>query len=197
MASDVTPSATEPMDSTSLGMETHTSPWHRRVRLHSLDCGSEMVGLRLCVLSAPLLLGASRRRRGGMDVFKVHERVIGDYRAFTSGFVEVRDRRIQTFVDQQFADGVQWPDPWLSLNPSFASGGAVPDLVAQGLLHPECERIFRRKNDLRDLGRDPIVLHQHQREAVEVARTGKSYVLTTGTGSGKSLAYIVPIVDAV
>ena len=32
---------------------------------------------------------------------------------------------------------------------------------------------------------------------VAVARTGKSYVLTTGTGSGKSLAYIVPIVDAV
>ncbi|MEO2105626.1 MAG: DEAD/DEAH box helicase, partial [Actinomycetota bacterium] len=30
-----------------------------------------------------------------------------------------------------------------------------------------------------------------------VAATGKSYVLTTGTGSGKSLAYIIPIVDAV
>ncbi len=40
-------------------------------------------------------------------------------------------------------------------------------------------------------------LHQHQREAVEAARTGGSYVLTTGTGSGKSLAYIIPIVDRV
>jgi len=40
------------------------------------------------------------------------------------------------------------------------------------------------------------VFHAHQREAIEVARSGKSYVLTTGTGSGKSLAYIVPIVDA-
>ncbi len=132
-----------------------------------------------------------------MDVFEVHERVIADYRSFTSGFVEVRDERIKAFVDQQFAEGVQWPDPWLSLNPSFASGGAVPDLVDEGLLHPECARIFRRKNDAHDPGRDPIVLHRHQREAVEVAHTGKSYVLTTGTGSGKSLAYIVPIVDAV
>lgn len=132
-----------------------------------------------------------------MDVFKVHEQVIADYRAFTSGFVEVRDRRIKELIDRQFAEGVQWPDPWLSLNPSFASGRAVPELVEQGLLHAECARIFRRKNDRHDLGRDPIVLHQHQREAVETARTGKSYVLTTGTGSGKSLAYIVPIVDAV
>ncbi|GAA0276384.1 DEAD/DEAH box helicase [Cryptosporangium japonicum] len=132
-----------------------------------------------------------------MDVFRVHEEVINDYRAFTSGFVEVRDPRIRSFVDGQFAEGIQWPDPWLSLNPSFASGGAVPDLVDEGLLHPECARIFRRKRDLSDAGRDPIRLHQHQREAVEVARTGHSYVLTTGTGSGKSLAYIVPIVDAV
>jgi hypothetical protein len=76
-----------------------------------------------------------------MDVFEVHERVIADYRSFTSGFVEVRDRRIRAFVEEQFAAGVQWPDPWLSLNPSFATGGAVPELVAEGLLHPECGRI--------------------------------------------------------
>lgn len=132
-----------------------------------------------------------------MDVFKVHEQVIEDYRKFTSGFVEVRDERIKAFVDQQFDDGVQWPDPWVGLNPSFASGGAVPELVDEGLLHSEAARIFRRKEGPQDTGRDPLVLHRHQRQALEVARTGASYVLTTGTGSGKSLAYIVPIVDAV
>jgi ATP-dependent helicase YprA (DUF1998 family) len=46
-------------------------------------------------------------------------------------------------------------------------------------------------------GDTSITLHRHQRDAVEVAQTGSSYVLTTGTGSGKSLAYIVPIVDRV
>lgn len=30
-----------------------------------------------------------------MDVFDIHRRVIDDYRAFTSGFVEVRDDRIK------------------------------------------------------------------------------------------------------
>jgi superfamily II DNA/RNA helicase/very-short-patch-repair endonuclease len=137
------------------------------------------------------------RERVDLDVFKVHEQVIADYRAFTSGFVQPRDSRISTFIEEQFAEGVQWPDPWLSLNPSFATGGSVTELVAEGLLHPECDRIFRRKTDVHDPGREPVILHRHQREAVEVARSGKSYVLTTGTGSGKSLAYIVPIVDAV
>src|SRR5262249_47873419 len=48
-----------------------------------------------------------------------------------------------------------------------------------------------------DAGRTQITLHRHQAEAVEVAATRASYVLTTGTGSGKSLSYIVPIVDRV
>ena len=43
----------------------------------------------------------------------------------------------------------------------------------------------------------PLRLHRHQADAVEAARSGDNYVLTTGTGSGKSLAYIVPIVDYV
>ena len=47
-----------------------------------------------------------------MDVFAVHEEVIADYRAFTFGFMEVRDARIKAFVDEQFAEGVQWPGPW-------------------------------------------------------------------------------------
>ena len=93
--------------------------------------------------------------------------------------------------------GLQWPDPWLSLNPSFRSGGRIDELVDKGLLQPRNSEIFRVKKDLDDRGTEPITLHQHQRDAVEVARTGASYVLTTGTGSGKSLAYIVPIVDRV
>ena len=40
-------------------------------------------------------------------------------------------------------------------------------------------------------------LHRHQVQGIRSARAGHSYVLTTGTGSGKSLAYIVPIVDHV
>lgn len=127
----------------------------------------------------------------------MHRQLIGDYQAFTEGFVNARDMRVAEVIADLSADGAQWPDPWLSLNPSFASGGTIDDLVAAGLLAPENSRIFRRKVSLGDAGSRTLTLHRHQRDAIEIAAAGASYVLTTGTGSGKSLAYIVPIVDRV
>ena len=34
-------------------------------------------------------------------------------------------------------------------------------------------------------------------EAIALARENKSYVVTTGTGSGKSLSFFIPIVDSI
>jgi hypothetical protein len=133
-----------------------------------------------------------------MDVFGVHQQLLADYQAFTAGFTKIHDPRIREHVDQRVANGDQWPDAYLSLNPNFASGGSISELVKQGILHTECERIFRiGKEEPPGSPGQVIDLHQHQRDAVEIARGGASYVLTTGTGSGKSLSYIVPIVDSV
>ena len=132
-----------------------------------------------------------------MDAFEVHRRLIDDYRTFTEGFVDVHDDGIRARVEAESARGAQWPAPWSSLNPSFEPGGRVDDLVREGLLQQECARIFRVKKTPDDAGTTPITLHRHQSDAVRVAGIGASYVLTTGTGSGKSLAYMVPIVDRV
>ena len=67
--------------------------------------------------------------------------------------------------------------------------------MAEGVLHEEARRVF--KLGKAEGAETPLRLHRHQADAVKTARTGASYVLTTGTGSGKSLAYIVPIVDHV
>ncbi|MFF3755039.1 DEAD/DEAH box helicase [Streptomyces sp. NPDC002018] len=133
-----------------------------------------------------------------MDVFEVHRRLIRDYKEYTSGSVVIEDPRIGEKVTKSLADGDQWPDPWLSLNPSFAPGGSVDHLADElGLLHPECKRIFRTGKDKRGATIRLIRFHRHQRDAIEAADSKDSYVLTTGTGSGKSLGYIVPIVSRI
>src|SRR5207244_564673 len=100
------------------------------------------------------------------------------------------------FAEGQLQQGMLWPDPLIQLNPLFAPGEAIDELGTRGMLHRECARIFRKDKTEDEQGRT-LRLHRHQSEAISVARSGASYVLTTGTGSGKSLAYIVPIVDYV
>ena len=53
----------------------------------------------------------------------------------------------------------------LSMNPSFASGGSVVELVDAGLLHRECEQVFRVKEHESDPGRLGLTFHRHQRDA--------------------------------
>ena len=135
-------------------------------------------------------MGASSSSPEPLDVFRIHRELIGDYRQFTEGFVEIRDRRLKDSVRSQSDNGAQWPAPWLSLNPTFASGGTVDDLASRNVLLSEAADLFQLKGK-------PLSLYKHQVEAIEKAAEGRSYVLTTGTGSGKSLAYIIPIVDYV
>lgn len=134
-----------------------------------------------------------------MDVFGIHADLISEYESFTKSATVIRDARIAGFVEDDMAAKSQWPDPWLSLNPFFADGGKVTDLVRDGILHPKCAEIFqagKKESSRRPDGR-PLTFHLHQRQAIEAAQAGDSYVLTTGTGSGKSLSYIVPIVNHV
>jgi hypothetical protein len=87
-----------------------------------------------------------------------------------------------------------WPAPLIQLNPSFVAGATVQELVGEDVLHEERGRIFRIGKDRGGPG-DDLRLHRHQEEAIRIARAGRSYVLTTGTGSGKSLSCFIPIAD--
>ena len=131
------------------------------------------------------------------NIFAFRNQLIADYRAYVDSFVQIRDPHIQGFVQQQLDEGALWPDPLIQLNPLFAPGKSVEQLVQEGVLHKTCAQIFRRGKSTEDELGQLLQLHRHQEDAVRVARTGASYVLTTGTGSGKSLAYILPIVDHV
>lgn len=130
-----------------------------------------------------------------MDAFGVLDGVLDDYANFVKGFLDIKDDQIRTKVEGEIEDGLLWPEPWLALNPAFEPGGTTGDLVKQQVLHSDAEQIFRIKTD--DPVGTEITFHRHQTDAFEIANREESYVLTTGTGSGKSMAYIVPIVNRV
>lgn len=131
-----------------------------------------------------------------MIVFDLRRDLLRSYAAYIRSFIQIRGPIIRARVEAELDSGLLWPEALLQLNPSFEPGRTIDDLVDEGVLHPGCRQVFRIKPEPRGQGK-PLRLHRHQEQAVRIAREGRDYVLTTGTGSGKSLAYIVPIVDHV
>ena len=125
-----------------------------------------------------------------MKAFEFDHRLIDAYARFSRSFSTIRSDDLKSEVDRQYDAGRFWPDAMLSLNPKFLQGPTVDDLVASGDLDEATGRIFR-------FGSEPLRFHRHQAQSIAKAQAGQSYVVTTGTGSGKSLCFFVPVVDAI
>ena len=131
-----------------------------------------------------------------MDVFKLHGSLVGDYSDFVTSFHTIQDERVRQFVDEQLKEGLLWPEPLLQLNPNFKKGASIDELCQEGVLHEQCKEIFRLRSEGNPIG-DALRLHLHQEQAIRISQKKEPYVLTTGTGSGKSMTYIIPVVDHV
>jgi len=132
-----------------------------------------------------------------MQIFNFRDEVIGDYSEYIESFIRVSDEKISRKVEESLAEGLLWKDPLIQINPNFEAGGTVEELTESGILHQECAKIFRRNKPSTNGVGQVLNLHRHQSDAIRLAQEGKNYILCTGTGSGKSLSYIIPIVDQV
>jgi Lhr-like helicase len=125
-----------------------------------------------------------------MKAFEFDHRVVDSYARFSRSFSTIRSGDLKSEIDRQYDAGRFWPGALLSLNPRYLQGPTVDDLVASGDLDEATGKIFR-------FGPTPLRFHRHQAQSIAKARAGQSYVVTTGTGSGKSLCFFVPVVDAI
>lgn len=123
-----------------------------------------------------------------MDVFDLDRALIDDYSRFARSFTQIRAADIKEQVASIYAGRRFWPDPLISINPHFERGATIDELVASGSVRPETGQVFR-------IDGNGITLHLHQTQALSKALAGQSFVVTTGTGSGKSLCFFIPIID--
>ncbi len=125
-----------------------------------------------------------------MKAFSFDHHLIKNYERFSRSFSTIRADDLRDAVSREYGEGRFWPDALLSLNPRYETGPTVDALVNSGDLDPATAQIFR-------FGEAPIRFHRHQGQAIAKARARQSFVVTTGTGSGKSLCFFVPVVDAI
>lgn len=125
-----------------------------------------------------------------MDVFALRDSVVGEYKKFATSFTKINAEDIRSQIEKIYADGKYWPEPLIQINANYRRSTTVDALVKAGALEPRCGDVFQA-------GGASLTLYKHQEQAIALAADGESYVVTTGTGSGKSLCFFIPIVNAV
>ncbi len=76
--------------------------------------------------------------------------------------------------------------PYISLSQGFRQGASVDQLVADGVFHPHMRHII-------PLGLTH--LYGHQEKAIRAVHDGKTTLVSTGTGSGKTECFLDPIIS--
>ena len=131
------------------------------------------------------------------DIFEFRNGLVENYKKFSTSFASPRSRDIADKVQSAYDEGRFWPDPLIQINPNYRKGAFIDELARQGNVESETAQIFQTGKQETPPNPKPIQLYSHQTAALAMVAGDKSFVVTTGTGSGKSLTFFIPIVNRI
>jgi hypothetical protein len=128
-----------------------------------------------------------------MDPLAVSTSIAETYRKYLGSLITPADpalsRALSAAVDTAARDGLT-RGPFLHVQPPYAKGASASDLIEEGILSSR----FDRFGSGFPLDR---TLHAHQEQSIRKVAAGRNVVVATGTGSGKTESFLLPILDAI
>jgi len=109
-------------------------------------------------------------------------------------FLRTSYRFLDDDLRRQFEEHVATTDvlvrgPYVTLAREFERGRTLSEIIRAGGLHSDLAKARW------PFGAAP--LFRHQERVLEIARAGRSCVVTTGTGSGKTEAFLLPVLSGI
>lgn len=78
--------------------------------------------------------------------------------------------------------------PYISMSDPYKKGKKIVNLIEEGIISKEMLK-------LKKIHPSDRTLYQHQEEAIRKADKGKNLIVTTGTGSGKTESFLIPVIN--
>lgn len=100
----------------------------------------------------------------------------------------LRDPHLRYGLKKQLEQpGTVWQHPYLEGSQPYRAASSISDLVSQGVLDSQMESLFQPSQRS---------LYEHQEKAVKtVIQDKQNIVVATGTGSGKTECFLIPMLD--
>jgi ATP-dependent helicase YprA (DUF1998 family) len=126
-----------------------------------------------------------------IDAVATSEAIKATYRRYLSSLLAVRDPKIDAAL-REAIDGTDMLDkgPYLEATPPYAPGASLSSLVSEGVLTQGFEDLACAALPL------DRPLYVHQERAIRKVTAGRNIVVASGTGSGKTESFLIPILDS-
>lgn len=98
------------------------------------------------------------------------------------------------FAQQLKASGMVAKGPYLEVSGSYQSSKSIKELIAEKRISPLFADLEKCPEDKKEL-KVVRALYTHQEKAFEKIKGGANVIVTTGTGSGKTECFLVPMIN--
>ena len=116
------------------------------------------------------------------------EKIVDFYRRYLLTTFSTNKNAYNEQLKQQLSENKAIADgPYISMLDPYKKGKTIRSLVEEGILSHDILQISGLKPDR------PLYLHQER--AIKMAHEGKNLIVTTGTGSGKTESFLIPIIN--
>ncbi len=113
------------------------------------------------------------------------------YKSFIKSYQNFDNEIIKDWVNNQINSGIFiYQKPVIDLIPQYKLGETLEELINSGIIHKEIIDLFHNKSKT-----GPIHPYKHQESAIHLADSKKNFIVSTGTGSGKSMTFWIPIIS--
>ena len=126
-----------------------------------------------------------------MDAIGTSALLSATYRRYLRSLLPVRDPALAAaLADCIAASPLLTKGPLLEATPPYRTGATLRDLIGEGVLDPAFARLGSPALPL------DRPLYVHQEQALRKAASGRNLVVATGTGSGKTESFLLPVLSA-
>lgn len=126
-----------------------------------------------------------------LDPVQTSVEIVSAYRRYLGSLIAAREPHIASALKEAIDNSPLLDQgPFLEATPPYVTGASLQALIHEGVLCPA----------FADLDSPSLPfsrpLYAHQEESIRKVRDGRNVVVATGTGSGKTESFLLPILDS-
>lgn len=122
------------------------------------------------------------------NIIESSKKIANKYRRYLTTMFDIKDQDYKSIFLKRLEESKTFEKgPYLDVTNSFAKGRSLQELIDAGIVSEDFKKIKRLYNIPN--------LHYHQEQALIKANDGENLIVSTGTGSGKTECFLLPLIN--